>query len=144
MTSNFTNIVEERDVDKILFTPDNNGVTQYEEWSPIRGYEGIYEVSSFGRVKSLKRYNMKSDVISKLMFKQNYYTVHLSKNDVKTGFRVHQLVCIGFLNHTPNGFTTVCDHKNNIKTENFIWNLQLISNRENSSKDSVNKSGALS
>jgi hypothetical protein len=50
--------------------------------------------------------------------------------------KVHTLVAMVFLNHKPDGTNKICvDHINNIKTDNRLVNLQLITNRENTSKD---------
>ena len=49
--------------------------------------------------------------------------------------RVHKLVAIAFLSHKPSGRTMVVDHKNNDKTNNNVSNLQIITQRENLSKD---------
>ena len=44
-------------------------------------------------------------------------------------------MAIEFLGHIPDGHKIVCDHKNNIKTDNRLENIQLIPNRENCTKD---------
>src|SRR5690606_9654271 len=57
------------------------------------------------------------------------------KDKRRKGFPVHQLMAMAFLNHKPNKFTVVVDHKDNDPLNNHIDNLQLVSNRKNSSKD---------
>jgi hypothetical protein len=118
-------------------------VEKEEIWLGIKDYEGLYEVSSFGRVKSLERWvkcgkgeKLVKDKILKLnMGSEGYYRVNLYKPNNKRTKKVHQLVAIAFLNHQPNGVNVVVDHKNNNKLDNLVTNLQLITTRENSSKD---------
>lgn len=105
------------------------------EWRDIPEYEGIYQVSNDGRVKSLKRPKVREDrIIKGLLGNHGYNQVHLSKNGVVKAFRVHQLVATVFLGHKPNGYTMVVDHINNKKLDNRVENLQLISHEENVSK----------
>lgn len=111
-----------------------------EIWKEISGYEGYYEVSNQGRVRSLDRKVgnrlfegriLKLDITNK-----GYYRVMLSKNSSNKRFNLHQLVAMAFLGHIPDGTQrVVVDHINNIKSDNRLENLQLISNRENTSKD---------
>lgn len=67
-----------------------------------------------------------------------YYTVSLFKFNKKT-FTNHILVAVHFLNHKSNGFKIIIDHIDNNKLNNNVSNLQLISVRENTSKDRKNK-----
>jgi len=106
-----------------------------ENWKDVKDYEGHYQVSDLGRVKSFKR----SEIIIKKPSKDafGYYYVCLSKNgEVKT-IKVHKLVAIAFLNHTPCGHTLVIDHINFDRSDNRLSNLRLISTRENTSKRSI-------
>lgn len=68
--------------------------------------------------------------------KTGYLKVNLYLNCAEFQYLVHQLVVMAFLNHKLDGTNKiVVDHINNIKTDNRVENLQLITNRENSSKD---------
>ena len=143
LQQNFENIQLEFDPNKVLFSPNNEGVIVYEEFKDIPGYEGMYQVSNFGRAKSLNRMikhykGGESSLVGKV-FRQHlnnygYYVIGLRKVK-ETKIRLHQLVAMTFLGHKPCGHKVVVDHKDNIRTNNFFWNLQLISQRENSSKD---------
>jgi len=104
-----------------------------EIFKDIPGYEGIYQVSDLGRVKSLK-FN-KEKILKPGVNNHGYYTVVLCKGKRKT-INVHQLVAMAFLNHEPCGYNgLIVDHKDNNPLNNRLSNLQLISQRENTSKD---------
>ena len=107
-----------------------------EIWKDITGYEGKYMVSDQGRVKSLKYNNTNKEKILKPSYHCNgYLIVSLCKDNKPKCIKVHQLVAMEFLGHTPCGMKVVVDHIDNNKTNNNLNNLQLISQRENSSKD---------
>lgn len=114
-----------------------------EIWKAITGYEGIYEVSTFGRVKSLSRKvcNHQGCHISKEIFLRSnintngYLQVVLIKDKCRKHIKVHKLIAIEFLNHKPCGFKLVVDHIDNNRLNNMLENLQLITARENASKD---------
>jgi len=104
-------------------------------WKPIPQYEGIYKVSNTGKVKSLKRKGCKSDRILKLgVSKIGYYVVVLCKDKIHKSFNVHQLVAMAFLNHKPDKFKAVINHKNFNKLDNHVRNIEIVSNRENCNK----------
>jgi len=112
-----------------------------EIWKNIPGYEGMYQVSNIGRVKSLpKRYNPKGCILKSKTQKNKYYAcVDLANGVNKKSFYIHQLMAMAFLGHKPDGTNKlVVDHVNNNKRDNRLENLQLISNRENSTKDRLN------
>ena len=113
-----------------------------EEWRDVPEYEGLYQVSSFGNVKSLSREilkNGKYPFISKEKLLKpkigttGYYNVGLSKNNKRKMFQVHQLVAICFLNHKPNGYEIVINHIDNNPLNNHLSNLELVSPRYNTS-----------
>ncbi len=114
-----------------------------EVFKDIIGYEGIYQISTYGNVKSLKRtvrradkyYIVQGRILKPSLDGRGYFRVNLHKNGEMKTYKIHQLVSITFLNHTIDGHKVVIDHKNNIRTDNRLLNLQLISNRKNVSKD---------
>jgi len=104
-----------------------------EIWKDIKDYEGLYQISNLGRVKSLYFNNER---ILKVQQKTNgYFIVSLCKDAINKTKKVHQLVAIAFLGHIPCGNNLVVDHINRIKTDNHLENLQVITHRENLSKD---------
>jgi len=110
-----------------------------EIWKDVKGYEGLYMASNLGNVKSLKREDSKA--LKKWSRSYKYcgsrYKVNLSKNgSYNRSFNVSQVVAMAFLDHSPNGTKgLVVDHIDNDQTNDRLDNLQLISNRLNSSKD---------
>ena len=114
-----------------------------EIFKDVIGYEGLYQVSNLGRVKSLdmKVWGGKSLYFKKGRFlSQNidgirYLRVGLCNGVNQVTKRVHQLMAESFLDHRPSETKLVCDHINNDPLDNRLENLQLISNRENSCKD---------
>ena len=112
---------------------------QKEVWLPVKGYEGIYEVSNLGRVKSLVRiYRTKEKILKGGINSRGYITVNLVKNKIYNNYSIHKLVAIAFLNHEPCGMDVVVDHINCDKLDNNVENLQLTTNRYNCSKDKKN------
>lgn len=109
-----------------------------EEWKDIVGYEGLYQVSNLGRVKSLQRqsapfytktgqistYTIK-DHISKQSFIRGYLCVQLSIDKEKKMYKVHRLVSNAFI-PTPNKFTQI-NHKDENKWNNCVENLEWCS-----------------
>ena len=96
-----------------------------ETWRTIKGYEGLYEISDWGRVRSL---NYKKKGITQLLKAHarlgNYVKVALRKDDVVRYHRVHRLVAIAFLPQPLEGQTQVehinCDTRDN-RLENLRW-----------------------
>lgn len=104
-----------------------------EIWKDVVDYEGLYEVSDLGRVKSLKCNRKK--ILKPSINARGYLQVNLGKT-----INIHKLVAMAFLNHIPCGMTLVVDHINNNKLDNRVDNLQIISQKENTLKSFRKKS----
>jgi hypothetical protein len=103
---------------------------QKEVWLPVKGYEGIYEVSNLGRVKSLKRKKILIDIILKPnVNKYGYKYIVLSKNKDKKTFAIHRLVALCFIDNDKN--KPCVNHINGVKTNNFVHNLEWCTYSEN-------------
>lgn len=105
-----------------------------EAWKDIAGYEGLYQVSNFGRVKSLgriDRFNKKWDarILIPHCVGKNYLAVGLCKDGVVKSRRVHRLVAEAFIPN-PQGKPQV-NHKDGNKGNNFASNLEWSTNSEN-------------
>ncbi len=112
-----------------------------EVFKDIPGYEGLYQVSNHGRVKSLERKEfasyrdklVKERILKSGMDSIGYLNVTLCNGKRKT-YSVHQLVAMAFLNHKPCGLKLVVDHKDFDIKNNHLSNLRLKSHRENTNR----------
>ena len=101
-----------------------------EIWKDIKGFEGLYRVSNLGRVKSLKRpYGLKEKILKPEILNNGYYQVCLCKQSVKKHYRVHRLVWSAFNGPIPENMQV--NHINEIKTDNRLSNLNLMTCKEN-------------
>lgn len=107
-------------------------------WVDIKGYEGIYQVSTFGNVRSLgsvrlikgtrQFYPMK--LLKQCRINSGYLIVCIWKNGEKKNELVHRIMADNFLsNNDPN--KNQVNHKNGIKTDNRLENLEWCSRSEN-------------
>lgn len=97
-----------------------------EIWKDIEGYEGLYQVSNLGRVKSNLR---KGKILKSNSTYDGYYNVTLSKNGKLKTYRIHRLVCIAFLDNPLN--KSEVNHIDGNKKNNNIENLEWCTRSEN-------------
>ena len=115
-----------------------------EIWKPVVSYEFKYEISNFGRLKSLNYNNTGKECLMKLSIgKQGYYVIGLSDSNkqikLKT-FKIHQLVAMAFLGHIPCGYKKVVNHINFNQLDNRVENLEIVTFRENTNKKHIKSS----
>ena len=103
-----------------------------EIWVDIKGYEGLYQVSNFGRVRSLgngKSNNSRRMVLKPYKTKKGYLHIDLFKDGVRKSFSVHRLVAAAFI---PNWFDDPqVNHRDENKENNHIDNLEYCDNTYN-------------
>ncbi|MEM6320635.1 MAG: NUMOD4 domain-containing protein [Bacteroidota bacterium] len=118
------------DVDQ-FFKGSNWTITEMPEiWRDVVGYEGYYKVSSEGRIKSLIRRYKRSEQLKSLENTVNGYSkVDLWKNKIRVGLYVHRLVGIAFLANTD--YTIWINHRNSIRTDNSLSNLEWVTPKQN-------------
>lgn len=91
-----------------------------EEWRPVKGYEGLYEVSNMGRVKSL--HYGKSRILKQITNTNGYMAVDLHKDGTRSPKRVHRLVATAFIPNPHN--KPEVNHKDGNKKNNTVDNLE--------------------
>lgn len=113
-----------------------------EQWSDIEGYEGFYQISNIGNVRSLDRivtqqnrwgqtlrYTKRGKRLSPGSSPNGYVIVGLSKNHVKKYHSVHRLVATAFIPNTDN--KPQINHINGVKADNRTENLEWCDASEN-------------
>ena len=109
-----------------------------EQWKPIKGYEGLYEVSNLGRVKRLegkcktKGGNLRTVPEKILKFnsdKQGYKIVDLCKDGTEKYFKVHRLVAFAFIPNPEN--KPYINHIDCNPSNNCVTNLEWCTPKEN-------------
>jgi hypothetical protein len=116
-----------------------------EKWRPIKGYSGKYEISSWGRVKSLKRLSFDGRTLQERFLRpgktNGYYYVGLyniaSNQSKRTIIPIHKLVALAFCrNRFGNLFV---NHLDRNKLNNYCKNLEWCNQRENNSHSTRNR-----
>lgn len=106
-----------------------------EEWRPIEGYEGLYEISSYGKVRSLDRYDSRNHFRNGRILKLSYNTVGylsvgLHSNGKAKTYMVHRMVAEAFIPN-PDNLPEV-NHRNEDKSNNSVENLEWCDHKYNS------------
>lgn len=110
-----------------------------EVWKPIPGYEGIYEVSSWGFIKSLDLYvstknkglRLRKGRLRKPSFSKKYPQIILSKKGVNSCCKVHFIVAKVFLGFIEG--EGIVNHKDLNRGNNYYKNIEIVNIRENTS-----------
>lgn len=94
-----------------------------EQWKDVPGYEGLYQVSTLGRVKSRRK------ILRQESLTGGYMNVWLCKNGKRNIHRVHRLVATAFI---PNEYNKAqVNHKNMLRNDNRVDNLEWCTASEN-------------
>ena len=116
-----------------------------EIWKDIPGYEGLFQASTFGRIKSLEklvhrknnRYYIRNEKIIKTFISNSgYERTQLYKNGIQKNFSVHRLVWLTFKGQIPEGMQI--NHIDENKFNNRLDNLELMTPKENANYGSRN------
>ena len=109
-----------------------------EIWRDVKDYEGLYQVSNLGRVKSLNyRRTGREEILKPSMNTCGYLFVDLSKYGKQKAFLVHRLVAEAFIPNPEN--LQQINHKDEDKTNNCVWNLEWCDSKYNNNYGTRNK-----
>lgn len=98
-----------------------------EIWKDILGYEGHYQISNLGRIKSIK--NNKIKILKLNKDKKGYILISLSKNGKHKTYKVHRLVAIVFIPNPDN--KPEVNHIDAVRSNNNVNNLEWVTSKEN-------------
>lgn len=118
---------EKRDIREAITVPN----LKNEIWKDINGYEGLYQVSNLGRIKSLPKFHQGERILKERIDRYGYLYIGFFKNKVKKYYKIHRLVAEAFI---PNPKELPCvNHKDENKTNNNVENLEWCSVAYNNS-----------
>lgn len=109
-----------------------------EVWKPIPDFEGFYEVSNMGRIKSLERkeklnpFGRKSIIKERILapgVNTGYLRVGLVKDGARTSIYIHRAVALAFIQNTEK--KNQVNHKDGNRQNNIVDNLEWVSNSDN-------------
>ena len=108
-----------------------------EEWRAIKGYEGLYEVSDLGRIRSIRRSGAKGGIRKPSLLTNGYLSVVLCKDGKTLTYPIHRLVAMAFLPNLDN--LPQVNHKYEIRNNNFVTNLECVTSKQNLEYSNVHK-----
>lgn len=98
-------------------------IEEIEIWKDIPEYEGLYQVSNFGKVKSLPRNTTKGGILKPRKNRGGYLQLQLTKNGIRKTFTIHKLVALAFILNPEN--LPCVNHKDENKENNHVDNLEF-------------------
>lgn len=111
-----------------------------EIFKDVENYEGYYQISNLGRIKSLQRpaknhsgltKTLKEKYLNTHISKTGYYVIDFKKDSIRKTFKVHRLIAFAFIDKVEG--KDFINHKNGVKTDNRIENLEWCTIAENNS-----------
>ena len=116
-----------------------------EIWIEVKGYEGKYAISNFGRIKSLSRIKTNGNgsfisqehLINKQINRYGYEKCIIFQHGKPKTFLIHRLVAIAFINNNDN--LPEVNHKDLVRNNNYVDNLEWVSKRENKTHGFIDK-----
>lgn len=109
------------------FYPFTTEDLEGEVWRDVTGYEGLYQISTFGRVKSFC--GRAPRILKPICDAHGYLKIGLYKNGKPTQFFINRLVAIHFIENIDNKLEV--DHKSGIRLDNYVDNLRWVTHKEN-------------
>lgn len=109
-----------------------------EVWVGIKGYENMYQISNLGRVKSLERWVnhglsekqfVENKILKPRLYNNGYFFIVLCRDGKKKNSSIHRLVASAFIENIGN--KEWVNHKNGIKIDNDVNNLEWVTSSEN-------------
>jgi len=107
-----------------------------EQWKDIKGFEGIYQVSNYGIIRSLDRFDSrgrfrKGRIMPMVINSDNYFSLKLCRDGNNKTIRVHCVVAKEFLKYPNDGFVYEVNHIDRNRQNNRVDNLEYLTHKEN-------------